>query len=62
MFLTKQEDHIASQLTKMTSDLSKMRRVMALVILFIKKTLKRCHKKADENLCSLLDVNLLEEA
>ena len=33
---------------------------MALVILFIKKTHKRCHNKADADLCSLVDVKLLE--
>ena len=36
IFLTKQEDDIVSQLTKMTSDWRQMRRIKALVILFIK--------------------------
>ena len=60
MFFTKQENHTVSQLIKMTSDWCKMRRIMALVILFIKKTQKRCHNKPDGNLCSLVDVKLLE--
>ena len=47
VFSTKQKDHIVSQLTKMTFDWCKMRRIMALAILFIKRTQKRCHKKAD---------------
>ena len=62
IFLTKQEDDIVSQLTKMTSDWRQMRKNKALVILFIKGTQKRCHKKANGNLCSLIDVKLLEEA
>ena len=61
VFLTKLEVHTVSQLTKMTSEWCKMRRIMALVILLIKKTQKRCHKKADINLCNLIDVKLLEE-
>ena len=61
-FLTKHEVHTVCQLTEMTSDWCKMRRIMTLVILFIKKTQKRCHKKADINLCNLIDVKLIEEA
>ena len=49
-FLTKHEVHTVCQLTEMTSDWCKMRRVMALIILFIKKTQERCIKKADINL------------
>ena len=59
LFLTKQEDHIISQLTKVTSDWCK--RIMALMILFINRTQKRCQKKADGNLCSLIDAKLLQE-
>ena len=61
VFLTKHENHTVSLLKKMTSDWCKMRKIMALLILFIKKTRKRCHKKADGHFCSLIDVKLLEE-
>ena len=62
VFSIKHEVHTVSQLRKMTSDWCKMRRIMALVISFIKKTQKRYHKKADINLCNLMDIKLLEEA
>ena len=61
VFLTKHEGHTVSQLTKMTSDWCKIRRIIALVTLFIKKTKKRYNEKADINLCNLTDVRLLEK-